>query len=360
MKVVHLCQSSDPNIGGSLTVARALLKAQRELGAEAWLVHLYEHQDSSLETATREFEITLGVPRNKRWTWGVTQLRALLGEMSPDVIHHHDGILWPRVASSRSPALHVTHGHLGRPDTSCLSASYWTHRYVAAHTDCLLAISPWVARSWIEGGFPEKRIRLVPNGVDCSRFYKRSPATRSKVRASLGLHDSERLLLWAGRLDLETKGLDRLVGVAQSLPDKVRLVVAGGGPSQQWLADMLQPLGAKVSLLGMVQSPEELFGCADAFLFTSRVEPFGLVLLEAAASSLPIFAFDCVGGGAPLLAELHSSMIKEIGSAEFHTAIGSPWRLLDPSIAEKVRSQYSWESAAKQTLSVYSEFLHQS
>jgi len=359
MKVVHLCQSADPNVGGSLTVARALVRAQRALGVEAWLVCLYPDDPAVQGVREADYEITCGVSRLSRWSRGLVKLRGVINRLQPDIIHHHDGLLWPRLALLGWKGVRITHGHLGCPSGGLWSSSFWTHRLTMASTDCLIAISPWVAASWEQAGFSESKIRRVPNGVDCERFFPRSPEVRRQLRHALGIDADRHLLLWAGRLDRQTKGLDRLVATAQGLSAEVQLVIAGGGSDAAWLQAELQqlPLGRRPLILGKVPDPAELFGMADSFLFTSKVEPFGLVLLEAVASGLPIFAFDCVGGGRELLVELAARVVGDTEVGELVQVINRREAHLPADILERVRNNYSWKNVAVSTVNIYEEWL---
>ena len=92
MNVIHICQSPDPTIGGSLVVARAVTAAQRLLGVNANLVYLYEGKAGDKVKSG----ICLDVTRSKRYTEGIKKLRNVLLDQKPDVIHHHDGLFWPR------------------------------------------------------------------------------------------------------------------------------------------------------------------------------------------------------------------------------------------------------------------------
>lgn len=359
MRVAHICQSADPNIGGSLTVARALACAQREQGVDARLVFLYADDKVGGGAPHPECETFCDVDRHSRWLRGIPALRRALRKINPEIIHHHDGILWPRLATAGLRRPLVTHGHLGWSPASPIATAYWTNRYIGAHTDCLVAISNWVRDSWVRAGFPSERIRVLPNGVDCARFYPRPLELRQSVRVQLGLPLDQRVLLWAGRLDREMKGLDRLVATARALPAGIRMVIAGDGPFRDWLVKELESLPGdrRPLLLGKVENPAEIFGIADAFLFTSKVEPFGLVLLEAAASGLPIFAFDCEGGGRELLSELGSLVVAEDSVDDLvHTlAAGRP--PVDTALIERVRREYSWAAVARASASVYAEFI---
>ena len=360
MKVLHIVQSSDTCIGGSLTVARALVKAQRDIGLEAWLVCLYDTPSRSKAEPARDFEIQCLISRKSRWTQGILALRRALIQLQPDLIHHHDGILWPRLATLGLGIPRITHGHLGAPTAGWLNGARLTHRLTLATTDRLIAISTWVAQSWESSGMPSEHIAIIPNGVDAERFYRRPEHERNDNRAKLGISLNEKLILWAGRLDRETKGLDRLVAIANWLPPNVRLVIAGDGPDKVWLKSTLSAAGIHAAhlLIGQVEDPAALFGSADAFLFTSKVEPFGLVLLEAACSSLPIFACECTGGGADLLVELNAFIAQDSNLDSLAQAISA--EVPQPAMValQALRDKYSWVAVAQSTARLYAGLIH--
>lgn len=355
MKVLHLIQSSDAGIGGSLTVARALVKAQRELGIDAWLVSLYENRSMADKTSLEPFEICCDAARRSRWTLGVSALRSLIKRLRPDVIHHHDGILWPRLACWGLGVAKVTHGHLGAPAPHFFSTAWWTHLVTLMTTDHLIAISNWVAESWASSGMAGSKMTLIPNGVDPESFYRREEDVRNAVRSGFGIAQDDVFLLWAGRLNRETKGLDRLAALGRCLSPKVKLVVIGDGPDAGWLKDSLAGLALNNPpvFTGLVGDPGEIFGCADAFLFTSKVEPFGLVLLEAASSGLPIYAFSCQGGGSELLREFNAYFAEDFDYPKLEAAIAQGYAVLPSGYEKRIRELYSWQAVAVSSSQVY-------
>ncbi|MEN3940961.1 glycosyltransferase family 4 protein [Prosthecobacter sp. SYSU 5D2] len=357
MKILHFVQSSDASIGGSLTVARALVKAQRELGMDAWLVSLYENPAASEKAVLEPFEICCAAPRKSRWTRGLLALRSLVRRLQPDVIHHHDGILWPRLACLGLGIAKVSHGHVGAPAALFFSSAWWTHLVTLMTTHHLIAISSWVAESWASSGMAGSKLTVIPNGVDRRRFFRRKADVRRAVRSRLGISEGDTLLLWAGRLDRETKGLDRLAGVSKCLSPQVKLVVMGDGPDGAWLKELLadQSLGILPVFTGMVEDPAELFGCADAFLFTSKVEPFGLVLLEAASSGLPIYAFPCVGGGSDLLEKFQAYVGDDADYTKLAAAVSQGVATLPVESQKWLGDLCSWRSAAVSCAQVYAD-----
>lgn len=137
-------------------------------------------------------------------------------------------------------------------------------------------------------GIPEERIGRWDRGVDITRF---DPAKRD-ADVLLALDDPDRFnVLYVGRQTRE-KGADLLADAfltARTRDPRLHLVLAGGGPEEQLLRGRL---GEHATFLGW-QEGEDLavtYASADAFLFASRTDTFGQVLLEAQASGLPVVA----------------------------------------------------------------------
>jgi glycosyltransferase involved in cell wall biosynthesis/predicted metal-dependent phosphoesterase TrpH len=148
----------------------------------------------------------------------------------------------------------------------------------------VLSPSPASDLALQELGIEPRRIGRWDRGVDCERF---SPARRRR-------RDDERIdVLYAGRLTKE-KGVDLLADaflVAHARNPRLHLVLAGGGPEEHALRERL---GDRATFLGWVEGDDlaTAYASADVFLFASRTDTFGQVLLEAMASGLPVVAID--------------------------------------------------------------------
>lgn len=358
MRILHVCQSADPNIGGSLVVARSLAEAQADEGADARVVYLYRSPYDSNTSQRRCAEAFLGVERATRYTRGIKALRQYVGSEKPTIIHHHDGLLWPRIGTRNTGVPLVTHGHLGAPNTGWWAAKRITHEYIVNHTNLLIAVSEWVSDSWEASGFPRERIKLIYNGVDSAKFRRRTATGDAQRVPRLLSGEPRKKLLWLGRFDKHTKGLDRLLLVIRNLPRNWCCVIVGDGPDRSWLAEniTLEAVGDRTVMVGKVSEPAEWFANADAFLFTSRVEPFGLVLLEAASSEIPILAFPCIGGGSELLRILQARLIGESSPTTISEDLNcclenTPYR----SVRSKVNDLFSWRKAALESIQAYHE-----
>ena len=147
----------------------------------------------------------------------------------------------------------------------------------------VLTPSPQSDEVLVEMGIGADRIGRWDRGVDIERF---DPGKRVP-----GLFGDGFNVLYAGRLTRE-KGADLLADAflaARAQDERLHLVLAGGGPEE---GQLRARLGRHATFLGW-QDGEDLartYASADAFLFASRTDTFGQVLLEAQASGLPVVA----------------------------------------------------------------------
>lgn len=136
-------------------------------------------------------------------------------------------------------------------------------------------------------------IQVIKTGVDIQQF---SPRFRNAMlRRKWGACDATTVLLYVGRVSQE-KEIDVLVDSYKQLkratPRKFKLVVVGEGPDRTRLEQMSQGLDVQFTGVLRGQPLAEVFASADIFVFSSQVETFGNVVLEAMASGLPVMAYD--------------------------------------------------------------------
>lgn len=136
-----------------------------------------------------------------------------------------------------------------------------------------------------------KDVEVWGRGVDDEVFH---PRRRERGRRTFIGDDAAFTFLHVGRLAPE-KNVELLLrafaGLEASLPPgRVRLVVAGTGPSLPRLRAMATPGVTFLGTLDRERELPELYAAADAFLFASETETLGLVVLEAMASGLPVIA----------------------------------------------------------------------
>ena len=187
-------------------------------------------------------------------------------------------------------------------------------------------------------------VGVVPLGVEVGEF---SPAKRSSaLRRRLGLEDSQPLLIYVGRLDGEKKP-DVVVEAFRSLPESLgaKLVLLGEGP----LKDEIAALGdRRIVLPGYVRSRTELAGwlaSADIYVSGMADETFGISIVEAQASGLPVVG---VAGGAMIdrVSEANGRLGPVGDGSAMARNILDIWSSDRASMSERARAhalQFSWE-----------------
>ena len=139
-----------------------------------------------------------------------------------------------------------------------------------------------------------ERVDLWQRGVDTEMFQPHLASQQMRSRLSQG-HPEDPLLLYVGRVSAE-KQIDQIKPVLEAIP-QARLAIVGDGPNRESLEAHFA--GTKTHFVGYLQGLElaSAFASADAFVFPSRTETLGLVLLEAMAAGCPVVA--ARSGGIP-------------------------------------------------------------
>jgi glycosyltransferase involved in cell wall biosynthesis len=139
-----------------------------------------------------------------------------------------------------------------------------------------------------------ERVDLWQRGVDTEMFQPHLASAQMRSRLSQG-NPEDPLLLYVGRVSVE-KQIDQIKPVLEAIP-QARLAIVGDGPNRETLQAHF--VGTKTNFVGYLQGLElaAAFASADAFVFPSRTETLGLVLLEAMAAGCPVVA--ARSGGIP-------------------------------------------------------------
>lgn len=132
-----------------------------------------------------------------------------------------------------------------------------------------------------------ERLALWQRGVDIDTFQPELASANMRRLLSQGNPEAP-LLLYVGRLSAE-KEIDRIKLILDAMPT-ARLALVGDGPYRQELEKHF--VGTKTYFAGYMSGKTlaSAFASADCFMFPSRTETLGLVLLEAMAAGCPVVA----------------------------------------------------------------------
>ncbi|ANS65354.1 glycosyl transferase [Streptomyces lincolnensis] len=165
-----------------------------------------------------------------------------------------------------------------------------------------VAVSPTVAGRLRRWGVPAPRIQVVPNGIDLDRF-RFDPARRLRTRRRLGLPETAYVVGGIGRLT-PGKHFDVLIRALARLSDQYWLVLVGGGPEEHALRRVARDAGVADRVLFTGERPyvsdgspgpdlPSLTAAMDLLASPCPEEAFGLAVVEALASGLPVRYASC-------------------------------------------------------------------
>jgi glycosyltransferase involved in cell wall biosynthesis len=166
-------------------------------------------------------------------------------------------------------------------------------------------------------------LHVIPTGLDPGRFVA-GDGSRFRQVHRIGARP---MALFVGRVAHE-KNIDFLLRMWQRLirriPDAL-LVIAGEGPALPHIRQQIATLqiSANTQLLGYMDRDRELLDCyraADVFVFASRTETQGLVLLEAMAQGTPVVS-TAVMGSAEVLRGAQGARVVAESAEDFSQAV---------------------------------------
>jgi len=191
-------------------------------------------------------------------------------------------------------------------------------------------------------GAPRERLFVAPNAVDVEFYAAIARSARqdaAAVRARHGL--PSRYFLCAGRLVPE-KGIFDLLAAYAKLEagerSQIGLVFAGDGASRSQLEERAAAIKSGcVRVRGFVHREElaELYALAEALVFPTHSDPWGLVVNEAMACGLPIVASELAGCVPDLVANAENGFIVPSGNVE-ELARAMRTLLSNPALARKM------------------------
>ena len=184
---------------------------------------------------------------------------------------------------------------------------YYQHLYTAINSawekqayrqaQAVVAVSDIVKQSLIETcKTPAEQISVIPNGVDLQQFRPLAPGEANLLKQSIAVDDETFVAFFVGDIKSSRKNLDLVLKALEQLPETVHLAIAGSAKQSPYpqLAEALG-LGERVHFLGHRSDVAQLMRGADTFVFPSHYETFGLVVLEALASGVPVITSPTVG-----------------------------------------------------------------
>jgi 1,2-diacylglycerol 3-alpha-glucosyltransferase len=309
LRVLFISDVYFPRVNGVSTSIRTFRQDLAACGVETTLV-APRYEEGELADQAEVLRVSAARvpldPEDRRMRWReLTRALAALPAQDFDLVHihtpfiaHYAGVRHAR--RTRVPAIATYHTffqeylHHYVPllphAVSRLLARSFT-RSQCAQVQALIAPSEPMREVLTAYGV-RTPVHVLPTGLAADRFVAGNGAA---FRAHAGIDAARPLVTYIGRVAHE-KNIGFLVQmfreVLKSLPQAM-LVIAGEGPARESLRAQVASLGlaAQVHFAGYLERNSGLLDCyaaADAFVFASRTETQGLVLLEAFAQGAPV------------------------------------------------------------------------
>jgi len=228
--------------------------------------------------------------------------------------------------------------------------------------DRFVATTKELEEDFLSNGVDSERIVRIPNGVDTALYHPVSLAEKLEIRHRLGIPTDKVIVIYVGRL-VRWKGALLLVKVwPKIIRDHLgaHLYLVGSGVTsmddcEAELKDFVcnQGLSKSVTFTGGVENVHEYLKAADVFTSPAEYEAFGITVIEAMASGVPLVV-TAVGGmketvrsqehGFSIppndLESLYKSLVTLIGNASLRGEMGRASRIW-------VEQRFSIESIAE-------------
>jgi len=217
-----------------------------------------------------------------------------------DVVHIHGHGRFTstyalRLIGRRKPIIYTAHGFFHSSRGGKIKKAFdFLFRFLVNRARFLTALTPLEKRKYLELGAKKEKIKIIPNWIDLKRF-------EGGRKIKLPFSNRFPVLLYVGRIH-ESKGLGYVVRAIKDLDVNLFIVGRDGGYRDE-LEKTVRALGLdqKVKFGGEVSGEElvKIYRSSDFFVLFSEWEGFGIVVLEAMASGLPVIVSD--RGALPML-----------------------------------------------------------
>jgi glycosyltransferase involved in cell wall biosynthesis len=296
MKVLHVITGLDAG-GAELQLSLLVRRTRHEVD----VVTLYNPGPVADRIRAAGVSVRdLGMRRNTE-LGALLRLYRIIRTGRYDVVHTHlyRSQIYARPAArlARTPVVLTTEHSIGethierRQMTSGVRALYLASDLFS---DGTIAVSEVVRERLKRWGLPERKITVVPNGLEVGELAF-DPAARQLVRQQFGIKPGAYVIGTLGRLD-PNKRVDLVIeAAAPLLGEDFKILVIGRGDDLERLQETARRLGVTDHVIfgGFQADTTAMLAAFDLYVAASVQETFGLSVLEALASGLPVLYTTC-------------------------------------------------------------------
>ncbi|MBN2395591.1 MAG: glycosyltransferase [Candidatus Atribacteria bacterium] len=316
MKIAFFTNCYKPLINGVVSSIVSLKEAYERKGHQTYIfapkVEGYQDQEENVFryhsiNLTSKVKYPIAIPLSLRAT-------KVIHEFKPDIVHiHHPFVLsLPAImygARLKIPKVLTIHTQYERyayyispiPQVITNEAIRRMIINLAAKVDVITTPSLSMKNLISQYGV-KKEVKVVPNAVNLDYFQNRDDQQCRRLMQQLDLKEDDIVMLYVGRISFE-KNVDKIIKALAIIKaenvDNVKLVMVGEGTAMNQIRSLVNSLelSKMTRFVGAVNNDmvRYYYQISDIFTFASTSETFGIVIIEAFASSLPILAIKAPG-----------------------------------------------------------------
>lgn len=297
----------------------------------------------------------------------------VLRQSSFDILHAHssfpDGYASYLLARKTNKKLIITvHG----PDIFTYLNSLALRQLISQafiKCDKIIAVSTLLKKHIIKAlGVEGNKIAVIPNGVDTTCF--RPIMEREDIEKKLGLPANVKRIIYVGWL-IKSKGVEDLLQAFESIAgnrNDLELCLVGGYTGSAWEKEYNEivekvkssQFSGRIRLVGTISNAELPFwlNASDFLILPSRLEGFGVALIEALACGLPVISTRC-GGPEDIVNENNGILVNPADVKELTSAILKMLSDLNSYDRTKIRDsavkEYDYVHISEMICNVYKE-----
>lgn len=382
MKILFLSDVYFPRVNGVSTSIKVFKNDLKKLGHEVHLICPAYNEKNTDKTITTikskpiffdpEDHLMSWTELNKKIEWIKKQKFDLIHIQTPFIAHYFGKKL---AKTLNVPIIETYHTsfedylHLYLP---ILPESFarWLSRNIAKYlcNHCHGIISPSEQlKETLKNYQVTKPIKVVPTGLPDQSFKKTNKYTFRKL---YNISPTDPLLLFVGRVAHE-KNIDFLLHVYKYIASEnksIKFLITGEGPAFEHIQKLIKKLNLdrSVILTGYLEANNELLNCyasSDLFIFASKTETQGLVLIEAMAQGLPVVAL-AENGTKSILENNPGAIIAKDDPKEFAKTclrlLNNKKKLSEMSVKAKKEAKQKWGSVAQteKLIALYEEVVN--
>lgn len=316
-----------------------------------------------VQPSSKDIEIiNLGLNSTKDFIKSSKNLKNLLIDYQPDIIHSHmiHANIFSRLNRIISPMkkLICTAHNSNEGGKIRMLAYKLTNPLGDIFTNVSKeATSAFVAKNVVKAN----QIMTVYNGIDINKF-KNLTLDKKVYRSNINISEDIKLILAVGRFNdqKDYPNLINAIAILAKQRNDFRVIIVGDGPLRTTLQNLIDELNlnSTISLLGKRDDIPELMTVSDIYVLSSKYEGLPTVLIEAMACEKFIVATDC-GGSREILGDT-GILVPSKNSQALSDALTSALQLSAEEMIkngvkarERVESTFSLESSVSHWLSLY-------